>query len=68
MIERSLRWSHLMPSPLPSRRELLTAGGLTALGLSLPQLLHAQQSRTNKRREKHCIFIFQYGGLSQIDS
>jgi uncharacterized protein (DUF1501 family) len=53
---------------LPSRRQLLQAGGLTALGLSLPQLLHAQQSRVSARREKHCIFIFQYGGLSQLDS
>ena len=57
-----------MPRALPSRRQLLRAGGLTALGLSLPQLLHAQQSRANARREKHCIFIFQYGGLSQLDS
>ena len=57
-----------MPRPLPSRRELVTAGGLTALGLSLPQLLHAQQSQANRKREKHCIFIFQYGGLSQLDS
>ncbi len=52
----------------PSRRQLLQAGGLGAFGLSLPQLLHAQQSQANKRREKHCIFIFQYGGLSQLDS
>ena len=52
---------------LPSRRQLIQAGGLTALGLSLPQLLHAQPSQA-KRREKHCIFIFQYGGLSQLDS
>lgn len=52
---------------LLSRRELLQAGGLTVLGLSLPQLLHAQ-SQANRRREKHCIFIFQYGGLSQLDS
>ena len=53
---------------LPSRRELLQAGGLAALGLSLPQLLRAEQSLSNRRREKHCIFIFQYGGLSQLDS
>jgi uncharacterized protein (DUF1501 family) len=57
-----------MRPPLPTRRQLLRAGGLTALGLSLPQLLHAQQSQAGKRREKHCIFIFQYGGLSQLDS
>jgi uncharacterized protein (DUF1501 family) len=55
-------------SALPSRRELLHTGGLTALGLSLPQLLRAEQSRSNRKREKHCIFIFQYGGLSQLDS
>jgi uncharacterized protein (DUF1501 family) len=54
-------------SPL-SRRELIQAGGLAALGLSLPQLLRAQESRSNRRREKHCIFVFQYGGLSQLDS
>lgn len=53
---------------LPSRRQLLQAGGLGALGLSLPQLLHARQSQATRRREKHCIFIFQYGGLSQLDS
>jgi uncharacterized protein (DUF1501 family) len=52
---------------LLSRRELVHAGGLAALGLSLPQLLRANESRA-KRREKHCIFIFQYGGLSQLDS
>jgi uncharacterized protein (DUF1501 family) len=57
-----------MPCPLPSRRELIHAGGLGALGLSLPNLLRAEQSRASKRREKHCIFVYQYGGLSQLDS
>jgi uncharacterized protein (DUF1501 family) len=59
-----------MPSPRssPSRRELLHAGGLTALGLSLPQLLRAERVSASGRREKHCVFIFQYGGLSQLDS
>lgn len=54
--------------PLLSRRELVQAGGLAALGLSLPQLLHANESRASRRREKYCIFIFQYGELSQLDS
>jgi uncharacterized protein (DUF1501 family) len=54
--------------PHPSRRELLRAGGLTALGLSLPQFLQAENASPRTRREKHCIFIFQYGGLSQLDS
>jgi len=53
---------------LLSRRELIQAGGVAALGLSLPQLLSASQSLANRKREKHCIFIFQYGGLSQLDS
>lgn len=51
-----------------SRRELIQAGGIATLGLSLPQLLGAPPSRANRKREKHCIFIFQYGGLSQLDS
>jgi hypothetical protein len=40
------------------------------LGLDLPQLLQARASapRSGRHSEKSCIFIFQYGGLSQIDS
>jgi uncharacterized protein DUF1501 len=45
----------------PSRRQLLVAGA--AGWLSLPGLL-----RASPRREKSCIFIYQYGGLSQLDS
>ncbi|MCE9566125.1 MAG: DUF1501 domain-containing protein [Planctomycetes bacterium] len=52
---------------LPNRRQLLQAGAVPALGLSLPQLLHAE-TNGRPRREKHCIFIYQYGGLSQLDS
>ncbi len=47
-----------------SRRQLLQAGAISALGLTLPGLLAA----TERRRAKTCIFIFQYGGLSQLDS
>ena len=53
--------------PQVSRRRLLQAGGLATLGLSLPQLLQAEAT-TAARREKSCIFIYQYGGLSQLDS
>ncbi len=59
------------PSVLrPSRRRLLELGGLGAIGLTLPELLLAEQSAEtlSKNRAKSCIFIFQYGGLSQIDS
>lgn len=48
-----------------SRRHLLQVGGLSACGLSLPQLLAAESSRG---APKSCIFIYQYGGLSQLDS
>ncbi len=52
-----------------TRRQLLQAGTLPALGLSLPGLLHADTVRPKEpRRERSCIFIFQYGGLSQLDS
>jgi len=57
-----------MPRSLPTRRQLVQAGGLTAVGLSLPQLLRAERANTSKRRVKNCIFIYQYGGLSQLDS
>src|SRR4051812_16286794 len=59
---RQARWS---------RRRVLEAGALPFLGLGLPQLLAAPAtSRAAGRpaREKSCIFIFQYGGLSQLDS
>ncbi|MCA9059999.1 MAG: DUF1501 domain-containing protein [Planctomycetaceae bacterium] len=61
------------PLPLssrPSRRQLLQTGAIGALGLTLPELL-AEQSvnpATTQKTPKSCIFIYQYGGLSQLDS
>ncbi|HEY1190657.1 MAG TPA: DUF1501 domain-containing protein, partial [Gemmata sp.] len=52
----------------PSRRELVKAGCLSAIGVTLPNVLRADQARVRPLREKHCIFIYQYGGLSQLDS
>ncbi len=49
---------------MPSRRDLLKVGLLAPLGLGLPRLLAADA----KRPPKSCIFIYQYGGLSQLDS
>jgi uncharacterized protein (DUF1501 family) len=54
-----------------SRRRLLEVGGLSTIGLGLPQLLNAKISPaagSSRADEKSCIFIFQYGGLSQLDS
>src|SRR5262245_58452837 len=56
-----------MKIPKRTRREVLQAGAVSMLGLTLPQLLHASTQRPSGR-EKSCIFIFQYGGLSQLDS
>ena len=60
-------------SRIPSwgRRRVLKAGALPFLGLDLPRLLAAEATPRGPgrpRREKSCIFIFQYGGLSQLDS
>src|SRR5262245_64546095 len=65
-----------MTRPMPdlpkwSRRRVLKAGALPFLGLDLPRLLAAERTPGNANqpvREKSCIFIFQYGGLSQLDS
>lgn len=53
-----------------SRRHLLQVGGLSMLGLGLPELLwaNAQPTAARGRTEKSCIFIVQSGGLSHIDS
>jgi hypothetical protein len=52
--------------PILGRRRLLQAGVLPLLGLDLPRLLAAEER--GPTREKSCIVIYQYGGLSQIDS
>jgi hypothetical protein len=58
-----------------SRRQMLKVGGLGLLGLTLPQLLRAEEARNAKveRRSprkapaKSVIFLFQWGGPSHID-
>jgi hypothetical protein len=55
-----------------TRRQLLQVGGISVLGLGLPDLLRAGAplATSAKRRgsEKSCIFIVQYGGASHLDS
>jgi hypothetical protein len=51
-----------------SRRQLIKVGGMGLLGLTLPQLLRAEQLKSAiKPRAKSVIFLFQWGGPSQID-
>ena len=60
------------PSRRPTRRDFLRVGGLSALGLSLPQLLAAQAQANPgtvpKGRAKSLILVYLGGGLSHHDS
>lgn len=62
-------WS---PCNVVSRRALLQLGSMGIAGLSLPQVLAndvaAPAGQRSKPTERSCIFIYQYGGLSQLDS
>jgi hypothetical protein len=52
-----------------NRRSMLCAGGAGMLGLSLPKLIHgAERSASIKPRAKSVIFLFQWGGPSQLDT
>jgi hypothetical protein len=52
-----------------SRRDFLRVGGLTAFGLSLPQLLRAQSTPGRPpARAKSVILVYLSGGLSHLDS
>jgi hypothetical protein len=51
-----------------SRRQLMQIGGIGAMGLALPDFLQADQILNAGGSAKSCIFIHQYGGLSQLDS
>ena len=49
----------------PTRREAIRAGGLSALGLSLPQLLQARAGGARPGTAKSCIVLFLMGGPPQ---
>ncbi len=56
-----------------SRRSVLTAGASGLLGLGLQQLLAAQAAATTNAapgfgKAKRCIFLFMWGGPSQLDT
>src|SRR6478752_2037004 len=52
----------------PSRREFLSIGGLSALGLMLPGLLEAQTVSGTLGTAKRCILLFMSGGPPQQDT
>lgn len=52
-----------------SRRELVQAGGSGLLGLSLPKLLSAEaQKPSQQATAKNVIFLFLFGGPSQLET
>src|SRR5262249_10573741 len=55
-----------------SRREILQVGGLSLLGLTLPDLWAAREARANPvatpPRELSCIFLFLSGGPSHLET
>ncbi|MBC8353644.1 MAG: DUF1501 domain-containing protein [Planctomycetes bacterium] len=52
-----------------SRRTMLRIGGQGLLGLTLPKLVQAAESKSAiKPRAKSVIFLFQWGGPSQLDT
>src|SRR5579871_3086106 len=55
----------------PSRRDLLRAGSLGALGLSLPGLLRLQEcnaASSKKSKADACILVFLWGAPSQYET
>ncbi|MFO1005039.1 MAG: DUF1501 domain-containing protein [Planctomycetaceae bacterium] len=59
--------SHRSLPGQPARRQFLAAGGLSALGLSLPQMLRAESSRVIPAKAKSAILVYLFGGPSHID-
>jgi hypothetical protein len=57
-------------NPRSDRRRFLQVGSLGLFGLTLPQLLQLESSAaaaSKKGRPRSCIFLFLFGGPSQID-
>jgi hypothetical protein len=55
-----------------TRRQWLHIGGLAAAGLTMPGLLNAREKEASSVRRRGsaraCIFLFMYGGPSQLDT
>ncbi len=69
-MNRSTKLSCEMPGKTYPRRRVLQVGASSVLGLSLPRLWESESLAANltQRSDKSCIIIYQYGGLSQLDS
>lgn len=62
---------HVPTTGLPNRRHCLAAGSLGLLGLSQIQLQQLRAANSNpdseRRKRNSCVFLFLFGGPSQID-
>lgn len=56
-----------MPARRTTRRDFLTVGALTPLGVSLSGLLQQESLANTTRRPKSCILLWMLGGPSHID-
>src|SRR5262249_52385341 len=63
------------PGSVPSRREVLRAGGLGLFGLGLPSLLQARAGSASRAaavagfgRSRSCILLFMWGGPAQQET
>ncbi len=56
-----------MPARRTTRRDFLTVGALTPLGVSLSGLLQQETAANTSRRPKSCILLWMFGGPSHID-
>ena len=56
-----------MPARRTTRRDFLTVGALTPLGVSLSGLLQQETAANTSRRPKSCILLWMLGGPSHID-
>lgn len=51
-----------------TRREVLQAAGAGLMGLTLPRVLEAESSMVRRGRAKSVIFLFLFGGPSQLET
>src|SRR5437870_3879684 len=51
-----------------SRRSILQAGSISALGLSLPQFFAGKAEAAEKPRDINCIMLWLWGAPSHIDT
>ncbi len=59
----------MLSLPQVNRRSILRVGGAGMLGLTMPKLMQAAERATSiKPRAKSVIFLFQWGGPSQLDT